>query len=642
MGTISITVFRTSKNEMQERLIEKLHVINNLKTERILSHFERVNSSINHIEYNSNLGEHIDAVLNLYSDNDSLLASALEAKSVLETEFKSLEKTFGFHRISLKGLDGSDLISSRVVKNLSTNDSLLYKTNSNLLIDARKKIVYSDIYHPRNREDRLFITVMAPYSSGDQNNTKVDAILACEISMNEIYKGVTDTTGLGVSGETILTKRIGNQVHFISRPRDYIGDFLNQKSNLTEGKDQLTASELSVFDKSERRGFAFEVKDYKNVDVDVAWSYIPQIDWGIMTKINHSEAFTSIKKLQAIIIFLCVGILFFSIIIITIFVDRFLTPIINIRNNMVRLAKGQFPKRLTYEMSDEIQDTTMALNNLVKRLKNSTDFARRIGEGDLNAEYHGNNDQDVLSKSLLNMRKSLRNIESENELRKWATEGLALHTELFRKNNESLELLGKQFISSLIQYINGVHGAVYCINHLDSLTETPSDRHHSYFEIIGTYAFDLKEGTPTLFAFGQGLVGEAAKEMKTLTFNGVPDDFLVIGSGLGKSKATFIACIPMIVNNRVMGVVEIADFKPLEPHVIQFVEMLGENFASTVLHVKVAEQTQQTLKEFEANTLHLKQKELDLQERYDRALNEINHLKKQINRLEMNLRSQNH
>lgn len=638
MGTISIIVFRTAKHEIQERLTEKLHVINDLKTERILSYFEKVNSSINHMEYHSNLGENLDAVLHLNSENDSLKQKALTAQSALELEFKSLEKTFGFNRIVFKGLDGSDLVSSRLIKNLLANDSILYKTNSSLFLEARKGFVYSDIYHPLNREDNQFITVMAPYIGKELNNINTQAIFACEISMKDIYQGITDTTGLGLSGETILTKRIGNEVHFISKPRDYIGDFLNQKSNLTAEKNQLIASELTVLDKSQRRGFALEIKDYKNDEVAVAWNYIPDLDWGIMTKINHSEAFTSIKKLQALIIFLCVGILFFSILVITIFVDRFLTPIINIRNNMVSLAKGDFPKKLSYEMPDEIQDTTLALNNLVKRLKHSTDFARRIGQGDLNAEYHGIH-QDVLSKSLLNMRQSLRKIENENELRKWATEGLALHNELFRTHHENLNSLGKAFISRLIQYLNGVHGAVYCVTDQKDDSEQQGDL---TLELMGSYALDLNESTPTHFPFGQGLVGQAAKQQKTLVFKGVPDDFIMIGSGLGKSKASFIACIPMMVNHQVMGVVEMADFKPLESHEIEFIEMLGENFASAVLNVKLAQQTQRTLKEYETNTSKLIKKELDLRERYDRALNEMNQLKKQINRLEMNLRNQSH
>jgi GAF domain-containing protein len=314
-------------------------------------------------------------------------------------------------------------------------------------------------------------------------------------------------------------------------------------------------------------------------------------------------------------------------------VERFLTPIINIRDNLVALAKGNFPKNLDYDMTDEINDTTIALNNLVERLKNSTNFAKAIGEGNLNAQYYGKQTQDVLTTSLLRMQQSLKRIEEDNNRRKWATEGFAIHGELFRKNNTNINQLGEAFIRSIVPYINGVHGAVYAVSHVGSSSGVISlQEDDTYFELIGTYATEIKEESYKKFRLGQGLVGQCAREKQTIIVNDESQSINFISSGLGKSKASHLLCVPMILNQQVMGVVELSSFEFFPKHVIEFIEMLGESFASAVMNVKNNYQTLNTLKEFEHTTEKLMHEQEELKHRYENALEEINLLREKLNK----------
>lgn len=634
MSVISIVVFNYSKNELNERLENKLFIINELKKEHVQSYFKQISENINHIEYDFGIEQELSSVVHLNSDVDSLNKHAQEAKSVLSSEFRILERSFGFHRIMFKSLDGNSLVETKEHKNLKSIDSLFYLTNSHFFLDARKNTIYSDVYHPFNKEEAFYITILTPFTP--INRTEPIGILACEISMNEIFNVIQDSTGLGIYGETLIAKRLdAPYVQLLKKPKGFSGDVLNSRYGLEGNSNDFKAVQIAVSDKTASGRFARQILDYNDIEVDMSWSYLPELNWAIYTKMNHAVSSRSIQYLRAIIILLCSGILFFSIITITIFVDRFLTPIIKIRDNMVKLSRGLFPKKLSYEMNDEIHDTANALNNLIDRLKSSTDFAQQLGKGDLNVEYQGVNDQDVLSVALIEMRESLRELERQNNRRKWATEGLAIHGELLRKNNDNLEKLGEKFISSLVSYVNGVHGAVYSISHIGSSSGLISlDDDNTYFELIGTYAYDLKEDNPRKIFSGKGLIGQCAKERKTIKVDDVPHDYLMISSGLGKANVTHVLCVPMIVNTQVMGVVELTNFKSFEPHVIEFIETLGESFASAVMTVKLSEQTQDTLKEFESTTSELLEKESELQVRYERALNEIEKLRASINKLE--------
>ncbi len=636
MSLISTIIFHQSKIELQQRLIEKLNIINDLKIERIKSHFGNVNKSINQIEFNSDLELDFLDVVHLYSSDPILKSKAEISRVKLEKVFSNLEKTYNFNRICLRSLEGYPLVESRKISNLLYNDSLLYKTNAHTFIDAQKKVEYSDIYHASAKEDDFYLTVLSPYYT-DKNQKEAIAIICCEIPMSPIYEAVEDTTGLGVTGETILTKRTFNKMHFISRPRGFIGDFLKKEYLINRTDKGILASQMSVLNNENEQKYGFELPDFNNNVVDASWNFIPGIDWGVTTKIDHKEAFASINYLKAIIILLCSGILFFSVLVITIFVERFLTPIISIRDNLVSLAKGKFPKHLDYEMSDEIHDTTVALNNLVERLKNSTDFAQQIGEGNLNAQFHGRQSQDVLTASLLRMQQSLKRIEEENNRRKWATEGLSLHNEIFRKNNTDLNKIGSEFILSLVQYISGIHGAIYVVNHLGTNSGVISlDQDNTFFEMIGSYAYEIKEDTTKKFRLGQGLVGQSAKEKKTIIINDEKGTNGFIVSGLGRSLPCYVYCVPMILNKEVLGVVEISNFKELPKYVIEFIELLGESFASAVLSIKSKDQTMGTLSEFEFTTSELLHEQEEISKRYKSALTEIKALKEKINMLEKN------
>ena len=129
MSLISTIIFHQSKIELQQRLIEKLNIINDLKIERIKSHFENVNKSINHIEFNSDLELDFLDVVHLYSSDPILKSKAEISRVKLEKVFSNLEKTYNFNRICLRSLEGYPLVESRKISNLLYNDSLLYKTN---------------------------------------------------------------------------------------------------------------------------------------------------------------------------------------------------------------------------------------------------------------------------------------------------------------------------------------------------------------------------------------------------------------------------------------------------------------------------------------------------------------------------------
>ena len=75
--------------------------------------------------------------------------------------------------------------------------------------------------------------------------------------------------------------------------------------------------------------------------------------------------------------------------------------------------------------------------------------------------------------------------------------------------------------------------------------------------LLGSYAAqDLKE----YFSIGEGLVGQSAFEKAPIYISNPPYEYSQISSGLGHGSPKYISVIPVILDGRVLGVVELASF----------------------------------------------------------------------------------
>jgi PAS domain S-box-containing protein len=84
---------------------------------------------------------------------------------------------------------------------------------------------------------------------------------------------------------------------------------------------------------------------------------------------------------------------------------------------------------------------------------------------------------------------------------------------------------------------------------------------------------------------------------------------VTITSGLGKATPRFLIIEPLIWNEHVFGIIEIASFKPLEDYKIQFVARVAENIATTINTMESNLRTEQLLKETRAQADQLSHQE---------------------------------
>jgi len=271
-------------------------------------------------------------------------------------------------------------------------------------------------------------------------------------------------------------------------------------------------------------------------------------------------------------------------------------PINYIKNILISMGNGILPKEKIKAGKDEIGEISAALNSLVNGLKEISNFSIEIGKGNFNSEFKPLSDDDILGNSLIKMREELRNAASEEEKRKkeddqrnWATQGIAKFSEILRQNNNNLNELAYSIVSNIVNYLNANQGGFFIVN--------SNTNNEVFLELSGCYAYNRQKFLQKSIAPGEGLIGRCYLERSTIYLTDIPKDYIKITSGLGDDNPTSLLIVPLLYNEQVFGVIELASFTEIEPYRIEFVEKLASSIASTISAVKINIQTTKLLEQ---------------------------------------------
>ncbi len=282
-------------------------------------------------------------------------------------------------------------------------------------------------------------------------------------------------------------------------------------------------------------------------------------------------------------------------------------PVNYIKDLVVKLGKGILPDSNTKKFgNDEIGEMAIAVDKLVYGLKDTSYFAENIGSGKYDSDYEPLSEKDVLGNALINMRGNLKRVAEEDKKRNWTTEGLAMFGDILRRNNDNISKLSDEIISSLVKYTKSNQGGLFIINR-----EGEDD---PYLELTACYAWDKKKYLEQKIYEGEGLTGQAWLESETIYMTEVPQDYVMITSGLGEANPNSLLIVPLKVNEEIYGVIELASFNKYEEHERVFVEKIAENIASTISSVKINERTSKLLNESREMTEQMRSQEEEMRQ----------------------------
>ncbi|MDN5201101.1 GAF domain-containing protein [Fulvivirgaceae bacterium BMA10] len=214
-----------------------------------------------------------------------------------------------------------------------------------------------------------------------------------------------------------------------------------------------------------------------------------------------------------------------------------------------------------------------------------------------------------LEENQVKLAENLKKVEEAQEderKRNWASEGIAGIAEILRSTKNSSKIYD-DIVSMVVSYMDANQGGLFIVER-DEGTETET------IKMASCYAYTRKKFIETEYQPGQGLIGQAYLEKECIHLTDIPQNYVKITSGLGESTPTSLIIMPLMVNEMVEGLIEIASFDAFQEHEVAFLEKLGESIASFIQTNRINERTSVLLQEAQERAEELRAQEEEMRQ----------------------------
>jgi PAS domain S-box-containing protein len=260
-----------------------------------------------------------------------------------------------------------------------------------------------------------------------------------------------------------------------------------------------------------------------------------------------------------------------------------------------------------YLKADKLEKENNASLERQERASGSlSDFMEAISAGNYEAELDQQDNHGGMGQTLITMRDKLKSNAEEDRKRNWSTSGLAQIGELLRTSYGSTQELFDHIIKFVVKYTKSSQGGLFLLNE--------EEANHNYLELVACYAFERKKFLTKTVEVGEGLIGQSFLEAESICLLEVPEDYIAITSSLGGANPNALLLVPLKVNGKVFGVLELATFGKYESHEVELVEKLAESIASTISTVRINESTRILLEKTQQQTEEMRAQEEEMRQ----------------------------
>jgi CheY-like chemotaxis protein/signal transduction histidine kinase len=197
---------------------------------------------------------------------------------------------------------------------------------------------------------------------------------------------------------------------------------------------------------------------------------------------------------------------------------------------------------------------------------------------------------------------NLRLTTDRNTEQDWLKTNLARFTNMLQGQRD-LAAVGRLLLSELTPLVGAQLGVIYQVENADAPTG---------LRLLSAYADDGINGHPQRLKIGDGLIGQCAADKRRLLITEMPAHAVPIGSALFKVVPKNIIVLPVLFENQVKAVIELASINAFTPLQVTFLEQLTTNIGIVLNSIEATMQTEGLLTQSQqlAGELQTQQREL--------------------------------
>jgi CheY-like chemotaxis protein/CHASE3 domain sensor protein len=247
-----------------------------------------------------------------------------------------------------------------------------------------------------------------------------------------------------------------------------------------------------------------------------------------------------------------------------------------------------------------------------------------------NAENLEQQNEEIISQQIEQeaIMQKLTELVADNEQQYWLKNQFARITGL-SQGVISLEKMVSMLISEIAKLVEAGQGVFYVKD-----TDDKSKLYGNYV-LLGSYAFTERKNLSNSYRVGEGLIGQAVLEKKSILLTNVPSDYIHIQSGLGESKPLTILVLPIIFEEEVIAVIELASFQMFTKVQQDLLDQIVGALGVIIDSVTSRHRTEQLLNESQILAVELQAQQEELRTSNEELEEQTNMLKRSEKKLKI-------
>jgi len=248
-------------------------------------------------------------------------------------------------------------------------------------------------------------------------------------------------------------------------------------------------------------------------------------------------------------------------------------------------------------------NVNLLADNLTNQVRAIAEVATAVTKGDLtrSIQVEASGEVAELKDNINTMIDNLRLTTDRNTEQDWLKTNLARFTGMLQGQRD-LATVGRMLLSELAPLVSAQQGVIYQMGGEDSAEMT----------LLSAFAGDGEDGHLRRLKVGEGLVGQCAAEKQRMLISDLPPNTIAIRSGLFEATPRNVIVLPVLFEDRVKAVIELASLSNFTASHLAFLEQLTASIGIVLNSIEATMQTEGLLKQSQqlATELQMQQKEL--------------------------------
>jgi HAMP domain-containing protein/CheY-like chemotaxis protein/signal transduction histidine kinase len=246
--------------------------------------------------------------------------------------------------------------------------------------------------------------------------------------------------------------------------------------------------------------------------------------------------------------------------------------------------------------------------NLTTQVRAIAEVATAVTQGDLTRAIQVDVRGELadLKNNINAMIGTLRATTESSSEQDWLKTNLAKFSGMMQGQRD-LITLGRMLLSELAPLVNAQQGVLYIV-------ETDEVRRRPYLRQLAGYADEATGPTPRTLQFGEGLIGQCAAQGQLILLESVPAGTVHIESGLLSAAPKSVIVLPVLFEDQVKAVLELASLSEFTPSQRAFLEQLSRSIGIVLNTIEATMRTERLLVQSQQLTTELQSQQNELQQ----------------------------